>query len=47
MLEFIEQQEGDTYGYHCREFVSWMMESGRRLDHQAVIDYFKRLNASE
>ena len=47
MLEFIEQQDGDTYGYHCREFVAWMMESGRRLDHQAVIDYFKRLNASE
>ena len=47
MLEFIDQQERDSYGYHVREFTGWMRAADRELDHQAVIDYFRHLNESE
>jgi len=47
MLEFIQDQEHDSYGYHVRQFTGWIRETGRELDRQTVIDYFKDLNASE
>ena len=47
MLEFIEQQEQDSYGYHVREFTGWIRDQGRELDRQTVIDYMIHLNGSE
>jgi integrase len=47
MLDFIDQQGGDTYGWHVKDFTSWLRETGADLDQQAVIDYFVRLNASD
>ena len=46
MLEFIEQQDGDSYGYHVRAFTDWLRTEGRELDRAAIADYFQDLNAS-
>lgn len=47
MLAFIEDQEGDHYGYHCREFTRWIRSTGRDLDQQSIVDYFVHLNESD
>ena len=47
MLEFIQDQEHDSYGYHVREFTGWIRDQGRELDRDTVIDYFRHLNASD
>jgi integrase len=47
MLDFIDQQDGDTYGYHVRDFTTWLRNTGGELDRQAVIDYFMHLGRSD
>lgn len=46
-LRFIESIEGDHYGYHVRQFVSWMRERGASLSPESIIDYFADLNDSD
>lgn len=45
-LAFIEAQDDDSYGYHVRAFTTWIVETDRELDAQAIVDYFVELNGS-
>ena len=47
MLAFIEMQDGDSYGYHVRDFTGWIRSTDRELDHDAIVEYFRRLNDSD
>ena len=44
-LAFIRMQDGDTYGYHVREFLSWI--GGRDLVPETVLEYYEHLADSD